>query len=276
MDFTLKTYGRLLALWRREEIPVWGVKAWLERRPEHGILLRHDVDRRPDQAVTMAELEKEYGVLSTYYFRATRDVFRPEVIQRVYQAGHEVGYHYEDLARCRGNIEKAWQCFQDNLKRFRESVPVETLAMHGSPLWPWDNRDLWKTHDFRTLGCTAEAFLSVDYSQMIYATDSGRTWADTAANLRDRVPGAQPVPFGSTDELIGYCRDHRDRLRLALTVHPERWRATRGGWIAQWVWDKSVNGVKRGLHRFRKRAWQGEKHFMAGETLSDGSCADGG
>ena len=31
--------------------------------------IRHDIDRKPERALKMAEIEHDFGVKSTYYFR---------------------------------------------------------------------------------------------------------------------------------------------------------------------------------------------------------------
>jgi hypothetical protein len=67
------------------------------------VVLRHDVDRKPENALKMAELEHALGVCSTYYFRHPA-TFVPEVIGRVQALGHEVGYHYEVLAKGEGRL----------------------------------------------------------------------------------------------------------------------------------------------------------------------------
>ena len=65
--------------------------------------------------------------------------------------GHEIGYHYEDLAMAKGNYEKAILSFEQNLAKLRHIVPVETICMHGSPLSKFDNRKIWEKYDYRRL-----------------------------------------------------------------------------------------------------------------------------
>jgi len=64
-------------------------------------LIRHDVDITPWSALTMAEVEKEEGVETTYYFRLHApfynllDAENLEVVDKIAALGHEVGLHYE-------------------------------------------------------------------------------------------------------------------------------------------------------------------------------------
>jgi hypothetical protein len=62
------------------------------------VVLRHDIDRRPGNALRMAELEHELGIQSTYYFRFPY-TFKPEIIRKIHDLEHEVGYHYEVLSK---------------------------------------------------------------------------------------------------------------------------------------------------------------------------------
>ncbi len=62
------------------------------------IILRHDVDLLPQNALTMALLEYDLGIRGTYYFRIKPQSFHIAVIEMIAELGHEVGYHYEDVS----------------------------------------------------------------------------------------------------------------------------------------------------------------------------------
>jgi hypothetical protein len=64
------------------------------------------------------------------------------VIKEIHDLGHEIGYHYENLTTCMGNMEAAIDDFQRNLEKLRKIAPVSTICMHGSPRSRWDSRDL--------------------------------------------------------------------------------------------------------------------------------------
>ncbi|NOR76977.1 MAG: hypothetical protein GQ523_00765 [Methanophagales archaeon] len=72
LDFTLEKYEELcLALLDGGYTPLT-VYSYLTGKNNNNkklIVLRHDVDRRPGNALRMAELEHELGIQSTYYFR---------------------------------------------------------------------------------------------------------------------------------------------------------------------------------------------------------------
>ena len=79
------------------------------------VILRHDIDAKPENALKVAKLEYDLGIKSTYYFRIINPVYNKETIMKINELGHEIGYHYEVLAKERGNKEKAILNFEKNL-----------------------------------------------------------------------------------------------------------------------------------------------------------------
>ena len=64
---------------------------------EKVVILRHDVDRLPGNALKMAGLEHGMDIAATYYFRAVPVSWDEGIIREIAGMGHEVGYHYENL-----------------------------------------------------------------------------------------------------------------------------------------------------------------------------------
>lgn len=191
------------------------------------VVLRHDVDRFPGNALRMAEVEHQLGIRSTYYFRFVRGVFSPRIIAQIHDLGHEIGYHYETLSKCRGDQKCAVAAFTHELALLREIADVSTTSAHGSPLSPWDNRTLWNSLDAHALGLTGDAYFAIDYSKLAYFTDTGRKWNASKTNLRDRPPGAATGSreVERTDDLIKFLAS-RTATRVCIQTHPERWSAT--------------------------------------------------
>jgi len=99
-DFTMEKYKKLcLALLDSGYAPLT-VESYLTGKQHNSkfIVLRHDIDRKPKNALRMAELEHELGIQSTYYFRVPY-TFKPDIIGKIHDLGHEVGYHYEVLSK---------------------------------------------------------------------------------------------------------------------------------------------------------------------------------
>lgn len=250
-DFTIEAYRQTLNAIKTAGVKTLGVVKWVDKRPDSGILLRHDVDRKPQNALRIAQLENEYNISSTYYFRTAKGVFQPEIIRRISDLGHEIGYHYEDLSLAGGDYGRAKEHFSIHLEQLRAVAKVETIAMHGSPFSAYDNRDLWKKFKLADFGVVAEAFLSIDYSDVYYLTDTGRTWGQTKANIRDHVKNGLVADVRTTFELALFIQKNTDK-KIALVMHPERWENHWLPWAGQRVADAAANTAKMvigGLHR---------------------------
>ena len=258
-DFTFDTYEHLVRSGLRADYDFLPVREYLRRRdedlPPRFILLRHDVDRKPENALEMARLEAELGVESTYYVRTIDKTLRPQIVEEVADLGHEVGYHYEDLDRADGDREAARRTFASELERLRQYAPVETVCMHGNPLTPHDNRDLWGDDPAPLLAehdLLGEAYLSMDFEDVTYFSDTGRTWRDGSLKIKDhtRGEGEKPLQVGTTFELVDLI--DRGRLdRLCLLTHPNRWARTYPELVVESLKDATINVGKHGLNLVR-------------------------
>ena len=246
-DFTPAAFGRILDALEERRYRIVPVQEWARGAAADGVaVIRHDVDRRPANALALARLEAARGVRTTYYFRTTPMAFDARIIREIAAMGHEVGYHHEDLASANGHHEAARRSFAANLARLRKLVEVKTVAMHGAPLSRHDNLDFWKFATLDEFGLEAEAALS-DYARCTYFTDTGRSWR-SRANLRDLPPGASfgPAAVRSSEELVAYLRAIAPP-RIAINAHPERWDRALPPWCMQWTIDAGANLIKLGL-----------------------------
>lgn len=254
-DFTLDVYEELLQAGLDAGYEHVTVREYLtsETLPERFLIHRHDVDRKPENALAMARVEAEYGISSTYYFRTIEKTFRPQLIEGVEEFGHEVGYHYEDLDRADGDRTAAQRLFEENLGCLREHATVDTVCMHGNPLTSHDNRDIWdEESDFAAFGLLGEAYLSMDFEDVTYFSDTGRTWQDGALKIKDHTmgEGTKHCTADSTADLIALLRN-RKVDRACLLSHPNRWADSVPEYVAESLKDKAINSVKYGLNVVR-------------------------
>jgi hypothetical protein len=174
--------------------------------------------------------------------------------------GHEVGYHYEVLTKARGDMKLAITIFEKELKKLRRIVPVYTACMHGSPLSPWNNLDLWKNQDCKDYDLIGEAYLSVNYSELYYFTDTGRSWDSGRYNIRDHVDSKKPPEnVYSTDELIEFL-SKGENCPVFISAHPERWSSNSVDYCLSVLMDWLANQVKLVVSRLQK---SGDDHFLS-------------
>ena len=253
MDFTLTKYEELgKAIVDSDCTPV-SVCTYLEAQPNKCVIIRHDVDRKPKNALKMAELENSVGIISTYYFRMKEDVFRPAIIKKIADMGHEIGYHYEVMDKAKGDFESAIELFGEELEKFREISEIKTICMHGNPLSKWVNKDLWKKYNFRDFGIIGEPYLSIDFTKVFYLTDTGRRW-NSKFSVKD-VVGANSQSYEkmkSTDDVIKLINE-RDIEQVSILAHPERWSDSFGAWLKELVWQNVKNVGKTILVKRRTR-----------------------
>ena len=172
MDFTLKTYRSLLSALEQSGYAFRTFEEFLSV-PAGGkvVVLRHDIDKRPENALRMAQMEHASGIKASYYIRVVKGTWNEEIIERIVALGHEVSYHYEDLTITKGNYEKAFEHFKVHLAEIRRFYPAKTVCMHGSPLSRWDNRKLWEKYNYREAGIIGEPYFDVDYTDIFFGDD---------------------------------------------------------------------------------------------------------
>lgn len=245
-DFTLKNYKELLATIFDSGYSITSLRNYLlDNNPgDKLVIFRHDVDRKPINALNMARLENELGIKASYYFRIVKESYNENIIKEVVKLGHEIGYHYEDLSLAKGNFKKAIKSFEKNLNKLRQFYPVKTICMHGSPLSQWDNRLIWRKYNYRNYGIIGEPYFDIDFNEMLYLTDTGRGWNGLKASVRDRVKSKFKYNFKTTNEIISAFNNKKLPDKIMINIHPQRWSDNMFLWFSELVWQNIKNFVK--------------------------------
>lgn len=257
IDFTLNVYRELLQTFRENHYRFFTVEDYLSKSDDSNeklLIMRHDVDRLPNNALNMALTENKLGVETTYYFRSVPESYDEGIISEIIELGHEIGYHYENLSILKGNLDQAIKDFEDNLNQFRELVPIKTICMHGSPLSPWDNRDIWKEYDYRDFGIIGEPYLDIDFENVYYITDTGRRWDGKNVSVRDKVNvGGSEVEnyYHSTHDIIASVEEGSFPERVMMNVHPQRWTNNPFLWTKELIMQNIKNVGKYILIKLR-------------------------
>jgi hypothetical protein len=215
-DFTFQAHQKLLESLQARSYSFITFSEYLENKyAEKFIILRHDVEQRYENALKFAQIQHQLGIKGTYYFRILPKCFQPKIVKQIADLGHEVGYHYDDLAQCKGDYQKAIVRFKKNLNTLRDIAPVQTICMDGSPLSKYDNKNLWHpapgtrhpSPSFQDFGIIGEPYFNTDFNKVFYITDTGRKWDGWKTSVRDKVPQQeewvkQGLVFHSTQDII--------------------------------------------------------------------------
>jgi len=315
-DFTRKLYIFLSETLISQGFSFLTFSEYLSGNLGQNVILRHDVDRLPENSLEFARIERETGIKGSYYIRVSPESWDEKIIRKISDLGHEIGYHYEDFVfasqklkvkskkskkrgisglqdlhdlQDNGRFEKeladiAIESFVKNLERLRKIAPVKTICMHGSPMSRWDGRLLWKYYDYHDFGIVGEPYFDVDFSNILYITDTGRRWNGSSVSVRDKAKGrglkaegknfykdwkVKPIPgslmnmtnkslefqrrynFKSTNDIIRSTERGELPDRIMMTFHPQRWTDKPLPWVKELVWQNVKNVGKYFLVKIR-------------------------
>jgi hypothetical protein len=194
------------------------------------LVLRHDVDQHPRSALTMAAIEEEVGVRSTWYFR-WRTASLP-VIAQLRELGFQVGFHYETLSRLgqehgvrprddlRELIEESRRLLKQEVASFQELYgSIRSIAPHGDSSTPWlPNWILLSDEDRDAYGVEFDAFHTMRGRRLGF-------W------LTDRTPAVGRWTDGADPQRLF-------RLRVSpilCLTHPNNWVSGPSLWLDS-VW----------------------------------------
>ena len=252
-DFTLKMYTSLLNTLLSEEYDIQDVNKGLQSMKRndnsHICIIRHDVDRKISNSISVANIEAELEISTTYYFRKIGNSFDYDSIDIIRSYGHEVGYHYETLDKAKGDLDKAIELFEQELTELRTRYDIDTICMHGSPLYKWKNSDIWNFSSYTDYGIESEALLSFSNLDIYYLSDTGRSW-DSRKKVKDKLESDNdPLIVIKTIELINTIHSGLN-YPLYINTHPQRWVDSISQWIIEYG-SQNVKNIGKSLLRSR-------------------------
>jgi hypothetical protein len=103
----------------------------------------------------------------------------------------------------------------------------------------------------------AEPYLSIDFDQVLYLSDTTQKWDGDNVALRDKVRSSINLAFRSTRDIL----DNIDRLpdHLMFTIHPELWAKGLSGWLLARLFVVTHSAYKRYYRNKKTRKLQGMK-----------------
>jgi len=274
MLFTFNSYKSLLDCIRENGFAIYGIEEILVARRDGTmpkgkyVAIRHDVDYFPGRALTMAAIESERKIATTYYIRRRFFDENIDMVQRIGGMGHQIGYHYEEV----DTHQKApnMQVGRDAVGFFigslldidRLGFHIKSVCAHGNPLTDVDNRQvvhllrdenyldkLAFTYDREEVKSKVSQRLIGDASIDItgddfdlYIPDTGRF--NPRYNLKDRIDDCDIARLSNLDDFKRILADDSNR-RIYMNMHPDRWSGDAATWLFDFAFDTAKNFVKR-------------------------------
>jgi hypothetical protein len=248
MDFTITKYKQLLELLQKSGYSFQTFSQFVENPKAKVVVLRHDVDKLPANSLKFALMQEQMGIAGSYYFRIIKKSFNKEIINKIFLLGHEIGYHYETMDTCKGNVDTAYLEFTKNLNIFRELVKIDTICMHGSPISKFDNRAIWEKYNYKELKIMAEPYFDVDFNKVFYLTDTGRRFDGDRVSIRDKprqLIKTKWPSFHSIDEIFLSIKKGTFPDSILMTFHPQRWTNNIVFWAKEYILQNTKNIIKK-------------------------------
>ena len=141
------------------------------------VLLRHDVDLSVEAALTMAQIEAELDITSTYFVLVSSALYNPferahsEALAEIEALGHEIGLHFSTHRYWPADEPPAAEAIETRVaaeQTMLETVcsPVETVSFHRPPSWVLN----------RTFAGFRSTYESRVFDEIGYVADSNQRW----------------------------------------------------------------------------------------------------
>ena len=94
--------------------------------------------------------------------------------------------------------------------------------------------------------------IKCQYNNVLYLTDTGRTWAGKKVSVKDVVNTSYDQKVSTTNGVIDLIKSEQF-FNICLVVHPHRWCDNFSAWLWELVWQNAKNVGKRGIVWYRAR-----------------------
>jgi len=154
-DFTLTTYKKLMQELLTTDYSFQILQDFNQQPADKAVILRHDVDRKPENALVIAKIENDAGIKASYYFRIAKQSYDEDIIRQIEEMGHEIGYHYENLSgaaeKCKvevrkfrrsGNLKEIWdkkKLFGFAIKDCQKNLEIKKIIPCENNMYAWQS-----------------------------------------------------------------------------------------------------------------------------------------
>lgn len=163
---TFEEYGRLIALGPPSV-------RFADELPERALLLRHDIDDRPQWIEPMARVEAQRGAVSTYCLQVRSRFYglddeADRAVRVLLDCGHELGLHFDSSAMASDDAVLEGVIREAALLEARYETPVRVVSFHMPGVRPVGHIEL----PAPLINTYAPRF----FTEISYLSDSNQNW----------------------------------------------------------------------------------------------------
>lgn len=197
------------------------------------VVLKHDVETKPKNALKLARIEEKYAQRGSYYVQAylLNKYNNIKILKKIQNMGHEVTYHHDVMDSCNGDLKQAEQEFELNREKFETNgFLVKTVCQHGNPIMNRvnynSNRDFFRSKEIELkhpnicdIMVNLKKRTNTDY---IYISDAGYGWKIIFDPETNDITNSDDknISLKRLSESIDILNKGNS---LIISTHPHRW-----------------------------------------------------
>jgi hypothetical protein len=145
------------------------------------VILRHDIDNSIEKSITIAKLEHEQGVKSTYFTLLRTDFYNPASkkglteLKKIQSLGHEIGLHFDEMAY--DNLKDVIGAVRNEANILSKILdnPITTVSMHRPSQTTLDGN-----YDLSPM---VNSYGKTFFNDFKYLSDSRRRWREPVLDI---------------------------------------------------------------------------------------------
>lgn len=179
MDFTYDAYKNLIFLLRENG---YEITDYLNcDKYEKCAILRHDIDNDLNKALTLAKIEQEIGVKSTYFVLLATQFYNiaekecKEKVLKIKELGHNIGLHFDEQNYEHCDVESKIE-FEAEIMSNILGIQIKTVSMHR----PSRNT---LVANYELNGTLINSYGSKFFDNFKYISDSRHCWHEDVKTI---------------------------------------------------------------------------------------------
>lgn len=181
MKFDYRHYVGLLNLLQRHHYHIADYHNWTKHKK--CVILRHDVDNDLEKALSLAQIEQQQDVKSTYFVLVTSNFYNilskdnAERIRRIQNCGHEIGLHFDETAYPGAALDELKDVIRKEAGILETIVEksVSTVSMHRP------SREFLESN--MDIPNMINSYSQTFFHEFKYLSDSRRNWREPVEEI---------------------------------------------------------------------------------------------